>query len=514
MSSPACDALDPTPPSIDKSAFFDGAQKTTEVDGTSYGVPWYVETRLVYYRTDLAKKAGITTPPTDWAGLKEMAKAMQDKAGAKWGIGLQAGGTGSWQSIMPFAWSNGADLTKDGGKAYNFDSPEMLEAVKYYQSFFTDGISDKAAPAHARRPSRTSPAARCRCSSPARGRCRRSRRSAAPASRTSTTSCRSRPTRRPRRSSAAPNLAVFKNTKNRDTAWKFVQWLADPKTQVEVVPVVDRPARRSRAPGRTRPSRADKKLAVFGKQLETAQAPPSFATWEQVVTSFDTEMEKVTKTGADPAAALKTVQQQAESDRDRAVGHDRRHRARRPRGRTTARPPRPGTAAGRLGAGRRPPREGRAAWILALPFCLLFLVFTVWPVLQSLFMSFTDTKAKDLRNPFSVDIIGLDNYTRALSDPIFRRAARNTAYFVLVGVPLTLVMALAAAVALDRGITRFRSVVPARLLHPGHHLDRRRRRGLAVPAAAGLRPDQHRPRLGRHPRAELARRPATGRCRR
>ena len=58
---------------------------------------------------------------------------------------------------------------------------------------------------------------------------------------------------------------------------------------------------------------ADKKLAVFGKQLETAQAPPSFSTWEQVITSFDKEMEKVTKTGADPAAALKTVQQQADS---------------------------------------------------------------------------------------------------------------------------------------------------------------------------------------------------------
>ena len=58
---------------------------------------------------------------------------------------------------------------------------------------------------------------------------------------------------------------------------------------------------------------SDKKLATFGKQLETAQAPPTFPTWEQVVTGFDTEMEKVTKQGADPAAALKTVQQQAES---------------------------------------------------------------------------------------------------------------------------------------------------------------------------------------------------------
>jgi multiple sugar transport system permease protein len=106
-------------------------------------------------------------------------------------------------------------------------------------------------------------------------------------------------------------------------------------------------------------------------------------------------------------------------------------------------------------SGRR--REGWAAWTLALPFCLLFLVFTLWPVAQSLFMSFTDTKAKDLRTPFSVDIIGVENYTRAFSDATFLHAIRNTAYFVLLGVPLTMTLALAAAVALDRGITKFRS---------------------------------------------------------
>jgi multiple sugar transport system permease protein len=111
---------------------------------------------------------------------------------------------------------------------------------------------------------------------------------------------------------------------------------------------------------------------------------------------------------------------------------------------------RPGQLSGR--------REARAAWILAIPFCLLFLAFTAWPVIQSFFMSFTDTKARDLRNPFAVQFIGLDNYTRALSDPIFRRAALNTAYFVVVCMPLTILIALAAAVALDKGIQRFRSV--------------------------------------------------------
>src|SRR6478752_1899973 len=306
------DALDPTPAQIDKSAFFDGAQKTTEVNGTSYGIPWYVETRVVYYRSDLAKKAGYESVPTDWKGLHDMAKAMQTKAGAKWGIGLQAGGEGSWQTLMPFAWGEGADLTKDGGKAYNFDSPQMLKAAQYYQSFFTDGISDKAAPATpTTEPDFASGKVPMFISGPwmmsavekAGGGAKFKDKYDVfqiPADKISSSFV------------GGSNLAVFKNTKNRDSAWKFVQWLSDPKTQVKWYGMsTDLPSVKSawQDPALT----SDTKLAVFGKQLETAQAPPSFPTGEQAVTSFDTEMEKVTKTGSDPAAALKTVQKQAES---------------------------------------------------------------------------------------------------------------------------------------------------------------------------------------------------------
>ncbi|QGN59552.1 ABC transporter permease subunit [Nostocoides sp. HKS02] len=72
-------------------------------------------------------------------------------------------------------------------------------------------------------------------------------------------------------------------------------------------------------------------------------------------------------------------------------------------------------------------------------------------------MSITDTRARDLRTPFAVDIVGFSNYSKAFADPLFRQAALNTGYFVLVGMPLTILVALAAAVALDRGISRFRS---------------------------------------------------------
>lgn len=118
---------------------------------------------------------------------------------------------------------------------------------------------------------------------------------------------------------------------------------------------------------------------------------------------------------------------------------------------------------GPLGGGPTRRRRGsalqnKAAWILSLPFLLLFTVFTAWPVISSLYMSVTDIKSRDLRSPFAVTFVGFENYLNVFKDETFRRSALNTAYFVIIGVPLTLGIALAAALALDKGITRFRSI--------------------------------------------------------
>ena len=85
---------------------------------------------------------------------------------------------------------------------------------------------------------------------------------------------------------------------------------------------------------------------------------------------------------------------------------------------------------------------------------MLFLVFTAWPVISSLFMSVTDIKSRDLQNPFAVNFVGFENFASVLSDPIFQKAALNTLYFVVVGVPLTILVALAIALALNTGITK------------------------------------------------------------
>ena len=107
---------------------------------------------------------------------------------------------------------------------------------------------------------------------------------------------------------------------------------------------------------------------------------------------------------------------------------------------------------------RRGAAEARAGILLALPFVLLFAVFTAWPVLQSMVMSFTDMRISDIRTPFAVDFVGLENYRTAFADPVFRRAALNTGVFVLLGVPLTITAGLGAALALNQGVGRLRSV--------------------------------------------------------
>ena len=109
-------------------------------------------------------------------------------------------------------------------------------------------------------------------------------------------------------------------------------------------------------------------------------------------------------------------------------------------------------------AGRSSWKQGLTAWSFALPYLLLFLVFMAGPILVSLVTSFTDLRVTDIRNPLNVEFVGLDNYLAVLGDQRFQKAAANTAVFVIVGVPLTLALGLAAAVGLNQGVIKFRTL--------------------------------------------------------
>lgn len=303
-------AFDETPSSIKKDSFFPGAWDTTVVNGKSYGVPWYVETRVIYYRKDLAEKAGITSPPASWDDLKAMAKAMKDKAGAKWGISLQAGGQGSWQTIMPFVWQAGGGAVDESGKSFTFDAAPNLEAYTYYKSFFSDKLSPTALAPGALEAGFIDGSIGAFISGPWHIGILRDQGKEAfldklglavmPKNKAGTSFV------------GGGDLAVFKDTKNRDAAWRFVEYLSKPDVQVKWYQTVsDLPA--VEAGWDNSAISSDKWLPTFREQLKDAKAPPAIPNWEEVAAAFDTEAEKLCKTAETPEDAAKAIQQKATS---------------------------------------------------------------------------------------------------------------------------------------------------------------------------------------------------------
>ena len=279
-------ALDETPSSIDMEQFFEGARDAVTIDGKAYGVPWHVETRVLYYRTDIAKKAGVTEPPKTWDELKTMAQKMQKDGGAKYGINLS---TNNWQEWAPFVWQNGGELVD--GDTYTLDTPESVEATDFYKSFFDEKLAPPSTsqgfdivPAFVRgtHPMFFSGPWHMGLIEEAGGKDIEGNWAVAPM-----------PTKATNTSFVGgSNWAVFKSTKNRDAAWKFVEWMSKPETQAKWYEVSsDLPANQAAwdLPALTE----DENVKVFGEQLNNAKSPPPFPRWEEIGTSLNNELDKI-----------------------------------------------------------------------------------------------------------------------------------------------------------------------------------------------------------------------------
>lgn len=306
------DALQPAPTEIDVSGMFPESVASTEFGGARYGVPWYAETRVIFYRTDLMRQAGFDTFPTTWGGLKELAKAMQQRAGATYGINLPAGGWNTYIGVAPFFWSGGAEIADPGATRWTFDTPEMRTGVEYVNSFFAEGIANAnpdaaAGEAAAAFVSGTIP---MMMSGPwdvgqvmeAAGPGFEDKFAVAPmpVQVTGTSLI------------AGANLVVFEQAKNRDAAWKLIRWLARPETQIEFFRATgDLPSHRE---AWNDPLLAgDPKVSVFGQQLQHVKTVPPVDTWPEVAAAADTALEQVFRGGKDPATALRELQATADS---------------------------------------------------------------------------------------------------------------------------------------------------------------------------------------------------------
>ncbi|HOJ89057.1 MAG TPA: sugar ABC transporter permease [Pseudothermotoga sp.] len=87
-------------------------------------------------------------------------------------------------------------------------------------------------------------------------------------------------------------------------------------------------------------------------------------------------------------------------------------------------------------------------FLFLLPWIATFAIFTVYPLVFSVVVSFTDYSGL---NP-KMSYVGIKNYARAFSDPVFIKALANTFSFVLVTVPATTIISFCLALLLTSGI--------------------------------------------------------------
>lgn len=295
---------------VDFSVFYRGAVQSTTFEGAGYGVPWYVETRSLFYRKDMAQAAGVSAPKT-WDEYGPFLKALQ-KQGAKWGLSLPTGVTGTWQGVVPFMWQAGAQVMDEDGTKFTFDTPEALKGLEFYRSFIASKISNPNGPVSLGEiePQFVAGSTAALISGPWEVNLLKSAGGASFVDdKVGIAPLPSGP-----KSNAGyiggGQWAVFKDAKNREGAWKFIRWMASPDVQRTWYDLSgDLPAIESAwNEGKLA---TDATLAVFRTQLKTAQAGPNTTTWRQVTAVLDAEFEKVAKGVSSPQEALREIQKKA-----------------------------------------------------------------------------------------------------------------------------------------------------------------------------------------------------------
>jgi multiple sugar transport system substrate-binding protein len=121
--------------SIDPADYFSGIWRTNEVDGVLVGVPWYVDTRLLFYRRDLFERAGVPTMPHDWAGFTRALDALQ-RAGTAHPLLLPVM---EFEPLLAFALQQDEPLLRDGGRYGNFRGAGFRRALRFYMERFFSG---------------------------------------------------------------------------------------------------------------------------------------------------------------------------------------------------------------------------------------------------------------------------------------------------------------------------------------------------------------------------------------
>lgn len=292
---------------VRSSDFFPGSWQTVMHGGAAYGVPWYADTRVLYYRKDLAQAAGITTLKT-WADLNTFSAAVQ-KDGAKWGTYVQSGGQGTANMFLPFVWQSGADVMNQAGTKFTFNTPGFKKAVEFYGSLFKNGYSSTDLLTGQYQSMFANGSLASYVGGPfelpqlkkliGANADKEIGVSVLPFS------------KKPASFMGGGDFAVFKTAKNPDAAWKLIRYLSQPAVQQQWYTLSgDLPAMPTAWSSGALAH--DSYLKTIGTQLKSGHSLPAITTWAQIDAVMNTELEKVFRGTESVDAAIASIQHQAE----------------------------------------------------------------------------------------------------------------------------------------------------------------------------------------------------------
>ncbi len=132
--------IDEKIPAAVKQQYFPGIWQASTLNGKTFGVPWYLTTRVAIYNTKLMKQAGITKPPATYAELAQAAKQIKAKTG-KYAFFATVVPGDSGEVLESFV-QMGVQLVDSQGKAA-FNSPQGKAAFQYWVDLYKNGLMPK-----------------------------------------------------------------------------------------------------------------------------------------------------------------------------------------------------------------------------------------------------------------------------------------------------------------------------------------------------------------------------------
>jgi multiple sugar transport system substrate-binding protein len=137
----AIGAIEPVPAALEPlvAGQFPGVVDTNRIGGQLMGLPWYVDTRLQFYRRDLFERGGFATPPERWDQWKAALHAVR-RIGGDRGFAILLP-INEYEHLTGMALSAGASLLSRDGTRGAFRAPEFRQALAFYKSLFDEKLA-------------------------------------------------------------------------------------------------------------------------------------------------------------------------------------------------------------------------------------------------------------------------------------------------------------------------------------------------------------------------------------